>query len=226
MNHLPSWVWYLHRHVFDEGRGLAGLRGFAPALLVFERAHVARADVFAHHELVAHEVLEDDADAPAEHGRVPFLQVAAIEQHASMRGFVQACQELDQRGLARAVLADQRQALAALDLQVHARDRDLVGAGIPELHVFELHAGVRIGTADRGAAALIDRLLEVFIQRRQVQVVLVHAADGAETGRDRGLTLAEQHDVHRHLAERDERRAPLRPRTRHRRCRATRYSPA
>ena len=126
-----------------NGAALPDIAASRQRCLVFEGAHVTRADVFAHHELVAHEVLEDDADAPAQHGGVPFLQVAAVEQHAAMRGFVQARQQLDQRGLARAVFTDQRQALAALDLQVDAGDRHLVGARITELHVFELHAGGR-----------------------------------------------------------------------------------
>ena len=84
-----------------------------------------------------------------------------------------------------------------------AGDGHAVGAGVTEPDVLELHAGFGIRTADRGAGAGLDRLLEVFVQRRQVQVVLVHAADGAEAGGHRGLALAEQHQVHGHLAQRD-----------------------
>ena len=75
-----------------NGAALPWRGRLAPALAVLECAHVAGADVLADHELVAHEVLEDDADAPAQHGRVPFLQVAAVEQHAPVRGLVQARQ--------------------------------------------------------------------------------------------------------------------------------------
>src|SRR6186713_1885232 len=153
------------RHGIDERRGFSRVCGFLPARLIVEGAHVTRADVFAHHELVAHEVLEDNADAAAQHGGVPFLQVTTVEQHPTMGGRVQARQQLDQGGLARAVFSDQRQALAALDLQVDAGDRHLVGARITKLHVFELHPGGRIRPADRRAAALLDRLLEIFVER-------------------------------------------------------------
>ena len=75
-----------------NGAALPCAGRFAPAFAIFEVAHVTRADVLAHHELVAHEVLEDDADAAAQHGRVPLLQVATVEQHATVRGLVQARQ--------------------------------------------------------------------------------------------------------------------------------------
>ena len=68
-------------------RALRG--GLLPALAVLERAHVAGADVLAHQQLVTHEVLEDDADAPAQHLRIPFLQVAAVEHHAPGRRLVE-----------------------------------------------------------------------------------------------------------------------------------------
>jgi diaminopimelate epimerase len=51
-----------------------------PAQLVFEVRNVADADVLADPELVAREVLEDDADAFPESRRAPLGQVQAIER--------------------------------------------------------------------------------------------------------------------------------------------------
>ena len=72
-----------------NGAALPCAAALLPAFAILEVAHVAGADVLAHHELVAHEVLEDDADAPAQHGGVPLLQVAAVEQDAPVGGLVE-----------------------------------------------------------------------------------------------------------------------------------------
>ncbi len=64
--------------------------------------------------MVAHEVLEDHADVRAQRVQVVLAQVVAVEQDAALVGVVEARQQLDQRGLAGAVLADQRQHLARL----------------------------------------------------------------------------------------------------------------
>src|SRR5580698_8893588 len=77
--------------------------GAAPARLVFERAHVARADVLADQHLVAGEILEDHADALAQNGLVPILQIEPVEKDAAACRLVQPGEQLDQSGLARAV---------------------------------------------------------------------------------------------------------------------------
>ena len=76
-------------------------------------------------QLVADEVLEDDADAPAQRGLVPVVEVEAVEHDAAAGRPVQAREQLDQRGLAGAVLADQRERAARADVQV-----DVVSAGV------------------------------------------------------------------------------------------------
>src|SRR5690606_3559731 len=58
----------------DELLGPALTRGRAPALGVREHAYVADADVLADLELIAHEILKDDADALAQRVRLPVLQ--------------------------------------------------------------------------------------------------------------------------------------------------------
>ena len=50
----------------DEVVGEAALRGFLPALFIGEGLDIAGADILPDQELEAHEVLEDDADAPVQ----------------------------------------------------------------------------------------------------------------------------------------------------------------
>jgi hypothetical protein len=56
-------------------------------------------------------------------------------------------------------------------------------------------AGLQIAAAARACG----RLLQVFEQIRQIQIVLVEAADRRQRGAHRGLTLAKQHEIHGHL---------------------------
>ncbi len=93
---------------------------------------VARADVLAHQHLVAHIVLEDDAEAAAQRIHIPIGQVAAIEEDAAGGWHIQPRQQLDQRGLARAVRAYQRQAATRLQMQRDIRQRGTIGARIRE----------------------------------------------------------------------------------------------
>src|ERR1700723_1934892 len=115
----------------EFGRQTLG-RGAAPAPLIVEGAYVARTDILAHHHLVAGEILKDDADSLAQCGLVPLLEIEPIQQDPPPGGPVQAGEQLDQRGLARAVLPDQRQTLAGPYVQLDARERGGAPAGIDE----------------------------------------------------------------------------------------------
>jgi hypothetical protein len=42
-----------------------------------------------------------------------------------------------------------------------------------------------------------------LVKVREVEIVLVHAADGGEDRGERGLALPEDQEIHRHVAERD-----------------------
>ena len=63
-------------------------RGAAPARLVVERPHVARADVLSDEHLIAGEILEDHADALAQGGLVPLPQIQAIQQDTALRRLI------------------------------------------------------------------------------------------------------------------------------------------
>ena len=71
---------------------------------------------------------------------VVVAQVAAVEQDAAFVGIVEPREQLDERGLAGAVLADQRQHLAGLQREVEVAHRPALGAGIAEADVLEHEA--------------------------------------------------------------------------------------
>ena len=91
------------------------------------------------------------------------------------------------------------------DVQIHVAEHRRLGAGIGKSHVLEADAVLRTRPAPSCRSARLDRRIQVLVERREVKIVLVHAADRGEARRDRRLALAEEHHVHRHLAERDAR---------------------
>jgi hypothetical protein len=189
------------RELIDEIRRqtLAGCA--APAVLIVEGAHIARADVLADDHLVAREILEDYADALSQRAFIPLFQIQAVKQDAPAGRVVQAREQLDHRGLARAVLAHQRKTLARPDVQVDVAQCRCGCSRIHESHALEADA-IAGGRAVCGApAAHRYRLFQVLVQVGQVQVVLVHPAHGGECSGDGALALAQQHQVHGHLAQ-------------------------
>src|ERR1700722_10661057 len=164
------------RQLLDEVRGAALLGRLLPALLVFEVALVAGTDVLAHQHLVAGEILEDHTDARAQRILAPLRQWQPIDQYAARIGIIEPREQLDQGGLARTVLTHQRETAAGLQMQVYVDQRRLRRPGIGKAHMLEAHAVGRQWSARRVAGWRRHRCLEVFVQRRQVQVVFIHAA--------------------------------------------------
>ncbi len=140
------------RQALDHLVGEAAPRRFADALAIVAGLDPADGDVLAGGQVVAHEVLEDDADVAAQRGEVVIAQVAAVEQDPALVRVVEPRQELDQRRLAGAVLADQRQHLAGPQLEGEVAHRPALGPRVAEADVFEdealadrLREGQRIG---------------------------------------------------------------------------------
>ena len=107
---------------------------------IVARRDPADRDVVAGAEVVADEILEDDAHVAAQRVEIVFAQVVAIEQDAAFVRIVEPGQKLHQRGLAGAVLADQREHLAGAQREAEMAHRPSLGAGIAEPDVFEHEA--------------------------------------------------------------------------------------
>ena len=128
------------RQAADHFVGLAASGGTRDALAVVARLDPADRDIVAGRQVVAHEILEDDAHAAAQIIEPVVAQVVAVEQDAALVGVVEAGQQLHQRGLARTVLADQRHHLAGLQGEGEMAYRPALGAGIDEAHILEHEA--------------------------------------------------------------------------------------
>ena len=102
-------------------------------------------DVLASGHLVAHEVLKDDADFRVQIGQVVFAEVNAIKKNAAFARIVETCDQLDDGGLALAVLADQRDALSGAKGEIEVIENVPVGARISEGDIAELESA-RHGT--------------------------------------------------------------------------------
>src|SRR5258708_5394617 len=109
----------------------------ASSAAVGSRLDQAHSDVVRRGEMEAHEVLEDHADVAAQLDEVVLAQVVAVEQDAARVGIVEAREQLHERGLAGAVLTDERQHLARLELEGQVAYRPAVGARIAEAHALE-----------------------------------------------------------------------------------------
>ena len=124
----------------DHLVGLAAVGGPRDAFVVGARRDPADRDIVAGRQVVADEVLEDDAHAAAQFVEPVVAQVASVEQDAALVGVVEPRQQLHQRGLARAVLADQRHHLAGLQGEGKMAHRPTLGAVIDEADILEHEA--------------------------------------------------------------------------------------
>ena len=148
------------RQRFDHLGGHRALRRGADAAVIVHRIDLADADVLGRGEVIAHEILEDHADVGAQIFEVIVAQVAAVEQDATLVGFVQPRQQLHQRGLAGAVLADQRQQRRPAAVRSPMAQCPAFRVGIAEADVLE-HEARAIGRGT-GTASGFDTLSGVI----------------------------------------------------------------
>ena len=87
-------------------------------------------------------------------GFVPFLQIESVEQNSALGRPVEPGQQFDQRGLAGAVLADQRQAFTGPHVQIDPRQRRRRRIGVDELDAFEADPVAGPRTDARGCRSL------------------------------------------------------------------------
>ena len=165
--------------------------------------YVARTNVLADQQLVAGEVLEDHADALAQCLLLPFAKVEAVEKNTTPLRGIEPGQQLDERRLARAVLTDQGQRLTGPDVQVDTLKRRSRCARICKGDTFESNAVLGHRTRFFCVDAFCNRRLEILIEGREIEIVLIHAADRGQHGGHRRLALAEEHEIHGHLTDRD-----------------------
>ena len=130
-------------------------------------------DVLSGGHLVAHEVLEDDADLAIQVLQVVLAKVHAVEQDLSLGRVIEPRNQLHNRGLALPVFADHGHAFAGMQAEVQPLENHAAGTRITKRHVAELEPlldgprrGQRVGLGS-------DRRL--------------HLEEGQQVGEEQGL---------------------------------------
>src|SRR5207253_6118714 len=98
--------------------------------------------------VVAHEVLEDDADRAADVAELVLAEVDAVEENAPLARIVEAGDELGERRLPRPILTDEGDPFPAGDAEAHMTYGPPLAPRIAKPDVLELEAradGVRHG---------------------------------------------------------------------------------
>ncbi len=84
------------------------------------RARLANLDVFTNGSLEENRVLQDHAHVAAHHVQGKHAVINAVDFHRALLDFIEAGNELDQRGFAATGEADQRDLSSCRDMQVDA----------------------------------------------------------------------------------------------------------
>src|SRR4029077_14517638 len=184
--------------------------------VVVQRLHLTHADVLLQDEIVAHEVLENDADVLSQTDQVVVAQVHAIEQDTPLIRIVETVEQFHERGLSRAVFSHQRDALPQLDGEGQVTHRPAIGAGVAKPHVLKLeasgnryrhrsrsgpgrHAGLHVEKGEQ--VGEVQALLEYLREREEnplYQVTTLTERPGEKReGADREPTEDRQVDRHR-----------------------------
>jgi hypothetical protein len=108
-------------------------------------------------EFVAHEVLEDRADPTAQLGYRQVAEVDAVPADLPSGRVVEPAQQLDQRALPGAVLADQRDRLPVGDRQADPAQRPRPTVSVPEPDVVQLDATSVQGCCRGGSRLPVGR---------------------------------------------------------------------
>src|SRR5205814_8274047 len=140
------------------------------------RVDLANADVLVESHIVANEVLKDDSNRATQTAEVVILQIAAVERDSAFGRIVQTRQELRDRRLSGAVLADKRDSLSRLQHQIHFADRPPFAARIAEADVLEHESAPNLGRHGYGVRNRLDRRahLQEHKQVTQIKRLLVH----------------------------------------------------
>ena len=109
---------------------------------IVARGDLADRDIVAGAEIVADEILENDAQVATQRFEIVFAQVMAIEQDSALDGIVEPGQKLHQGCLAGAVFADQCQHFAGVKGKAEMAYRPSLRAGIAKSDVFEIKAAL------------------------------------------------------------------------------------
>ena len=146
----PSGVANPSRQLLDEGPGGGSVEGVEDVLAVVDAVEIAGAHRFPQHELEVGVVLERRGGAAAPGPQVEERERGAVDVDGPAGGLVHAGEELDEGGLAGAVVADDAEDRAGGDVQPDVGEDVAVGPGIAERQAVERDAVGEDGGRRRG----------------------------------------------------------------------------
>src|SRR5687768_9674988 len=88
-------------------------------------------------------------------------------------------------------------------MDIDVLERGCARAGVTERNIAEPDSVPWIGTGRLGSCRNLAGMTQELVEVREVEVVLVHAANRGEDRRECGLALLEDQEVHRHVTKRD-----------------------
>src|SRR5687768_15445674 len=112
--------------ILDDRMGPALAGGFHDSIRSVQRFDLAEADVLGGRQMIAHEILKDDADSLPEVERVQLANVNAVDQYSPLGRIVEAGQQFDHSRFARAVGPHQRDFLAGTNAKVNVAQSPLL----------------------------------------------------------------------------------------------------
>src|SRR5262245_65982443 len=104
--------------MLDDRMSSCLARGFDDLLLPVQRFDLAKADVLTGRQVIAHEILKDDADSLSEVQRIQFSYIDAVDKYPALGWIVNAAQEFDQGRFAGTVGAYQRDLFTRSDAEI------------------------------------------------------------------------------------------------------------
>src|SRR5581483_1312594 len=124
----------------NHRRCTARLSGVAKTLLILYLLNIPKTHILTHGHGILHEILENDADMPANILQVIVLQGYAVQQDLPFRWLIETGKQLDQRGFPCTVLAYQRNAFPGFQEEVHLLEHHFLCSRIGETDATKLDA--------------------------------------------------------------------------------------
>ena len=146
------------------------------------RLDLAHPDVLVEAHVVPNEILEDHADLATQRCQIVVAKIDPIEQDPAFGGVVEPGEQLRQRRLAGAILADERDALARTEREAHVPHGPSLAPRVAKADVLEHEAVPNRRRHRRRARLRCDRRLHLEEQKQvaQVQPLFVDGARAEE----------------------------------------------
>ena len=182
----------------DEACGTGAFRRPGDAGHMRGPADISKPDVVPDGHIVVHIILQDDSNLSAPAGQAQALQVDAIDGYPALFGIIETAEELDERGLARAVLAHQGYRLARRDQEGYVVQSILILTGVLEAEALEGDAMLYLSWNREGICGILDIGLQIqeLVEVAEEEVTFIETGQAFQHILQEVLALLEGTEVH------------------------------